>query len=319
VRRTFASLSLLHLTFLLCFAGTASGAYIDASSIIRVEALSHSPDINTYKLGPLELEPQRGDTILSYDPVTGVVFYVRQNPWTHFDPHGLWEVGIEIGDHYWGYSTLDGFENYDTVDSEGNHFSPSPNVGISIRNEWAKENLDTFTENPVGWTKSFTLGTDDVPRAQESGEIFATGVAVMSLKNGATRPGSVGNQPRLVTTNGVVVPVAAPATSGSVVNPSLMPISLNNKNAQGADPTDGAKQRQQQQRTTNQNDSSKNEKHGDGGRALSKAEQQIKQYEEQLKTATGRLAKKIQQKMQNVIKDANRKKKGEEHSRTKKG
>jgi hypothetical protein len=34
-------------------------------------------------------EPQRADTIIGFDPATGVVFYVRQNPWSKFDPLGL--------------------------------------------------------------------------------------------------------------------------------------------------------------------------------------------------------------------------------------
>ncbi|SKA47371.1 RHS repeat-associated core domain-containing protein, partial [Chitinophaga eiseniae] len=64
--------------------------------------------------------------------------------------------------------------------------------------------------------------------------------------------------------------------------------------------------------------SSKNERHGDGGRAKSKAEKQIEQYREQLKTATGREKKQIEQKIKNVQRDAAQKAKGEEHSRANK-
>ena len=49
------------------------------------------PDIFTYKLGSLGLEPCQGDTIIGYDPATGVLYYVRQNPWSKFDPLGLLE------------------------------------------------------------------------------------------------------------------------------------------------------------------------------------------------------------------------------------
>ena len=64
--------------------------------------------------------------------------------------------------------------------------------------------------------------------------------------------------------------------------------------------------------------SSKNERHGDGGRANSKAEEQIAELESQLANATGNDAKKIKQKIQNIRKTAAKKKKGEEHSRGKK-
>jgi len=58
----------------------------------------------------------------------------------------------------------------------------------------------------------------------------------------------------------------------------------------------------------------KNEKHGDNGRAMTKAEKQIAQYEEQLKTATGRAKDKIKQKIINVTRVAAKKAKGTEHS-----
>jgi Restriction endonuclease fold toxin 3 len=45
--------------------------------------------MHTYVLGSLAQEPQQWDTILGYDPASGVVFYVRQNPWSLFDPMGL--------------------------------------------------------------------------------------------------------------------------------------------------------------------------------------------------------------------------------------
>lgn len=90
MRRALAALTLL-LAFLLCFAGTASGAYVDATSKNRVGVSGPNPNICTYVLGSLELEPQGEITVLGYDPATGVVFYVRQNPWSKFDPLGLFE------------------------------------------------------------------------------------------------------------------------------------------------------------------------------------------------------------------------------------
>ncbi len=63
-------------------------------------------------------------------------------------------------------------------------------------------------------------------------------------------------------------------------------------------------------------DNSKNEKHGDGGRAKSKAEKQIKDLEEQAKnTSNKKEREKINRKIINIRENAARKAKGEEHSR----
>ncbi|SEW36240.1 RHS repeat-associated core domain-containing protein [Chitinophaga sp. YR573] len=79
---------------------------------------------------------------------------------------------------------------------------------------------------------------------------------------------------------------------------------------------DGAhgKSQDTQEKSTN----GKNEKHGDSGRAKTKAEKQIDQYQEQLKTATGSEKDKIKQKIKNVTRDAAKKAKGVEHSRANK-
>ena len=60
--------------------------------------------------------------------------------------------------------------------------------------------------------------------------------------------------------------------------------------------------------------SSKAEKHGDSGRALSKTEKQISELEEQLKQATGRNKVKIKNKIQKIIKAAQKAKKGTVHT-----
>ena len=65
-------------------------------------------------------------------------------------------------------------------------------------------------------------------------------------------------------------------------------------------------------------DSSKNEKHGDGGREMSRAEKQIAEYEAQMAGANKAQQKKLKKKIQNVRENAQRKAKGEEHSKTKK-
>ena len=79
----------------LCFA-ILVGIVENASGASTVHGLKiasgdfwENPNICTYKLGSLELEPCRGDTIVGYDSATDVLYYVRQNPWSSFDPHGL--------------------------------------------------------------------------------------------------------------------------------------------------------------------------------------------------------------------------------------
>jgi RHS repeat-associated protein len=62
-------------------------------------------------------------------------------------------------------------------------------------------------------------------------------------------------------------------------------------------------------------DNSKNEAHGDGGRAESKAETQIKALQEQMKSAAKAAKKKLQNKINNIRKSAAKSKKGENHSR----
>ena len=79
----------------LCFA-ILVGIVENASGASTVHGLKiasgdfwENPNICTYKLGSLELEPCRGDTIVGYDSATDVLYYVRQNPWSSFDPLGL--------------------------------------------------------------------------------------------------------------------------------------------------------------------------------------------------------------------------------------
>ncbi len=62
-------------------------------------------------------------------------------------------------------------------------------------------------------------------------------------------------------------------------------------------------------------DAGKSDPHGDGGRALDKADKRIKDLEKQLEGASKKDKKKIKQKIQNIIKDAQKKKKGETHWR----
>ena len=62
-------------------------------------------------------------------------------------------------------------------------------------------------------------------------------------------------------------------------------------------------------------DNSKNEKHGDGGRKMSKTEKQIQELQEQMKGATKKVQKKLQDKIDNIREAAHKARKGEEHSK----
>ena len=87
--RTRLTALFLCFAILLGIAGTASGAINVNGQKTASGDFFEDPNIYTYKLGSLELEPCREDTIVGYDPATGVLFYVRQNPWSAFDPLGL--------------------------------------------------------------------------------------------------------------------------------------------------------------------------------------------------------------------------------------
>ncbi|WP_240051088.1 hypothetical protein [Bacteroides salyersiae] len=59
--------------------------------------------------------------------------------------------------------------------------------------------------------------------------------------------------------------------------------------------------------------SSKGMPHGDGGRALKKAEKRIKELQEKMKTASAKERKEIQSRINKIIEAAHKKDKGETH------
>ena len=59
--------------------------------------------------------------------------------------------------------------------------------------------------------------------------------------------------------------------------------------------------------------STKGMPHGDGGRALKKAEKRIKELQEKMKTAPAKEKKRIQKKIDRIRKDAHNKNNGETH------
>ena len=64
--------------------------------------------------------------------------------------------------------------------------------------------------------------------------------------------------------------------------------------------------------------SGKNEKHGDSGRSLSKAEKQINALEQKAETAPKKERDRINQRIKNIKYEAEKRRKGEEHSRANK-
>ena len=95
MRRALASILLL-VAFLLSFAGSAS-AYVDYGAKNRVGSFGDPFAPQVGFADPLALELHQENTIAVYDPVTGVLFYVRQNPWTMVDPLGLFGGAPGLG------------------------------------------------------------------------------------------------------------------------------------------------------------------------------------------------------------------------------
>lgn len=87
---------------------------------------------------------------------------------------------------------------------------------------------------------------------------------------------------------------------------------------QPAEDNEGDEQEGNGDRTSRASDSSKNEKHGDSGRAMSKANKRIQELKEKLKSPglSGTERGKIEQKIKNIVRAAQKAKQGEEHSRT---
>ena len=113
MRRALASMLLL-VAFLLSFAGSAS-AFVDYDSKNRVGDFGDPFAPQAGLTDPLALELHQENTILCYDPATGVLVYVRQNPWTSFDPLGL--ASVSFGDGEMSSSTVSE-ENEEEGDEE---------------------------------------------------------------------------------------------------------------------------------------------------------------------------------------------------------
>jgi len=150
----------------------------------------------------------------------------------------------------------------------------------------------------------------DYNRGQDIGDGLSVIVGgIEALAGGGTAAGGVGVT---VTTGGVASLVGVPAAAAgtAMMGHGVM---MGTKGAQNF-----ANKKGRVTESQNSKLSSKNEKHGDGGRALTKVEKQINELKEKLSTATGKEKKQIQQKIKNIQEIAQQKKKGEEHSRANK-
>ena len=125
---------------LLGIAESASGASTVHGSKTASGDFWENPNICTYKLGSLELEPCRGDTIVGYDSATGVLYYVRQNPWSKFDPLGL--------DSNWHHKFSQKHEDF---------FNK---IGIDIHSPEHGVLLDVKDHNKIHDKTGFKSGTD---------------------------------------------------------------------------------------------------------------------------------------------------------------
>lgn len=79
--------------------------------------------------------------------------------------------------------------------------------------------------------------------------------------------------------------------------------------------SDGDANRRQGRRVR---DSSKNERHGDGGRALGKADKMLQEYDRRTKALPRKSRNKLRIKKKRVEQNARKKRRGTEHSRTRK-
>ena len=150
--RTRLTALFLCFAILLGIAGTASGAINVNGQKTASGDFFEDPNIYTYKLGSLELEPCREDTIVGYDPATGVLFYVRQNPWSKFDPLGLWEINRDSSEETAKAISEDG----DSIESLAQKLGYDP---AEVANWLPGYDPSTFGDlaEPIGAGHEFTI------------------------------------------------------------------------------------------------------------------------------------------------------------------
>ena len=241
-------------------------------------------------------------TFITRDPLgfvdgPNVYTYVVQNPWTKFDPLGL-KAAIDD-------------PNFGKALSE--NLAPADN----LINKQLGNRVAGVVDNTLMGVPSAITGPTEITESEE----FQQTKKVAEKAELAMGPAAIIKN---IAKKTVKEGVEAGADAGSTVIGKKATDQVGDKTAKeiseestkrGGTMTEPPKQSGSKKAT----DSSKNEKHGDGGKALSKAEKQIQELKQKLESATKKNEKKkIQQKIKNIQDAARRAKKGEEHSRTKK-
>ncbi len=240
--------------------------------------------------------------------------YVTANPWTYFDPQGLFkEYSQKVAISYSaktltspaGVATAIAATPYIVVggvwvaSSYAAQYAEPSKLGnddasyqqylkdrqtkgdlkarrdYEERNEKSMSGMDNVDKNPPNNTSSHSLIENNSENQLSSSNDAATDPTESSKETKENQP---------------------PVTDGSGIKPPRLPPVAEGTNEY-------------------ENEHGKNERHGDGGRKLKKSEQQLRELEGQLKNAKSRREKRqIETKINNIRKTAEKAKKGEEHS-----
>jgi hypothetical protein len=225
------------LALLLGLAGVASAAFNAAATDphygIFLPQLSEAP-----ARMPLEIaDPTRENGVWLYDSTLGVPVYVKQNPWTSFDPEGLAEFLV-------GNLKVTLFQN--GVMGSVCYATDSDRASVSHlstqMSEAGKERASYFKASPGRFLKEavqgYRSGTGDTPASSFGSnvaekEAFAALLSRMPKVGGRITPG-----PALATPNGVVVPVSGGLAT---TTPAPLPVGALLQSNQESKPGDSAR------------------------------------------------------------------------------
>ncbi len=214
--------------------------------------------------------------------------YARSNPVR------LTDVGGDWAQEPTRVEQILGIQSGTMLGLVGSPLRPSAPVGTSPHGAAIGALLVLAAATAGNVANLFTSGTQ--PGGTAPAAAAAPGSAASSTTEGAT-PG---------------VPAGTAGSGGGSQEPpgsaaaSPAPDPGGGKGDKGGDPGGGGKKAA---------DSGKNERHGDRGRALDKAQKQIKDLKERAAKAKGTEKKRIEKKIQRIRETAQKKKRGEEHSR----
>ena len=196
-------------------------------------------------------------------------------------------------------------------------------TGMKSRYNWEKHRYEDEDGNEVSWEsvqREYQLDGNEIPptrgnlddfkSSDESNRVDAiTGATPKVTFLEAEKLKSTVVSPTVPFSMWLVAKGAA-STVGTTISRFLGPISMIFILKSDTEPREYVKEAQ---------DSSKDEKHGDGGRTLKKDEEQIRDLGNSLKNAPNNKERdNIKKKIQNIRKNGERKRAGEEHSNNKK-